>query len=210
MRSCRTAIFTVLLLSSNLFLSYGYAQETVIENTTISTSRTIDAPENLIFRNMQIQKPAAVSAMALRFFTLQPGVRIHNGAALSVRIKADTDGDGMPNAWESNNGFDPNTVDSNGDADGDGLSNLEEYRAGTDPRNADTDGDGMADGWEVRYGLDPTKDDANGDLDGDGVPNWLEYQKGTDPTNALDKPLYFKFQYDDNGNLKEMSRPVGQ
>jgi pectate lyase len=39
----------------------------------------------------------------------------------------DTDGDGMPDAWESLNGTDPNVVDWNGDLDGDGYLNIEEY-----------------------------------------------------------------------------------
>ncbi|GAA1827605.1 hypothetical protein GCM10009682_53590 [Luedemannella flava] len=39
----------------------------------------------------------------------------------------DTDRDGMPNAWESANGFNPNAADHNGDADGDGYRNIEEY-----------------------------------------------------------------------------------
>jgi hypothetical protein len=51
--------------------------------------------------------------------------------------QGDTDGDGMPNTWEVDNGFNPNSAaDAGQDADGDGISNLDEYRAGTDPRNA--------------------------------------------------------------------------
>ena len=50
---------------------------------------------------------------------------------------ADTDGDGMPDAWEIANGFNPNNPnDASQDADGDGFSNLQEYLAGTNPRNA--------------------------------------------------------------------------
>jgi hypothetical protein len=40
----------------------------------------------------------------------------------------DTDRDGMPDAFESSNGFNPNdAADRNGDSDGDGYTNLEEY-----------------------------------------------------------------------------------
>jgi hypothetical protein len=40
----------------------------------------------------------------------------------------DTDQDGMPNVWETANGFNPDDADDrNGDADGDGYTNLEEY-----------------------------------------------------------------------------------
>jgi hypothetical protein len=40
----------------------------------------------------------------------------------------DTDEDGMPNAWESANGLNPNdAADRNGDTDADGYTNLEEY-----------------------------------------------------------------------------------
>lgn len=44
------------------------------------------------------------------------------------------DNDGMDDAWELANGFDPtNPDDAAGDADADGISNLDESEAGTDP-----------------------------------------------------------------------------
>jgi len=45
----------------------------------------------------------------------------------------DSDGDGMPDAWETLNGTNPGVNDASSDPDGDGQSNLQEYLAGTDP-----------------------------------------------------------------------------
>jgi len=48
----------------------------------------------------------------------------------------DSDGDGLPNAWEETYGLDPfNPADAALDSDSDGLTNLEEYQAGTHPRD---------------------------------------------------------------------------
>jgi hypothetical protein len=55
----------------------------------------------------------------------------------TVRVLDDSDGDGLPDEWESAFGFNPmSTGDGTNDFDLDGLSNAAEYIAGTNPTNA--------------------------------------------------------------------------
>ena len=114
----------------------------------------------------------------------------------------DTDGDGMPDDFETAHEFDPfDPADAIHDLDVDGLTNLEEYRHGTDPNNPNTDGDGLTDGEEIHtYETDPANADSDGDgltdgdevkvyrtnplvgdTDGDGLSESDEVGRGTDP-----------------------------
>ena len=97
-------------------------------------------------------------------------------------LKADTDGDGMPDNYEVTYYFDPNNNDGGSDYDQDGLTNLQEYNLATDPTYRDTDSDGMDDGFEVTYLLNPLiAGDATSDTDGDGLNNLWEYKFKLNP-----------------------------
>ncbi len=109
---------------------------------------------------------------------------VASGAMLRAEMPVvDSDGDGMPDRWEQQNGLnylDPG--DATGDPDGDTLTNLEEFLAETNPNLADTDSDGLGDADEINvYGTDPTAADTDGDglADGDEVATY-----GTDPLLA--------------------------
>ncbi len=77
---------------------------------------------------------------------------------------ADTDGDDLPDAWETANGLTVGTNDASADPDGDGVTNLAEFLAGTNPKAIDTDGDGFSDGLEISLGSDPTNGGSVPDL----------------------------------------------
>jgi uncharacterized repeat protein (TIGR01451 family)/fimbrial isopeptide formation D2 family protein len=56
---------------------------------------------------------------------------------LDLPATTDTDGDGMPDAWESLVGTSVSLDDAGADPDGDGVSNLVEYQQGTHPRGTE-------------------------------------------------------------------------
>lgn len=58
-----------------------------------------------------------------------------------ANAQLDSDGDGMPDAWETQYGLNPyDATDAAFDSDGDGVSNLNEYLNGTDPTLYDGQG----------------------------------------------------------------------
>lgn len=97
----------------------------------------------------------------------------------------DTDRDGMPDAWESERGLNPNVADNNGDDDGDGYTNIEEYLSCLvgegdactfNPKidcHGDINGDAYLDECEVcvggNTGISPCYKDCNGVVDGTAV-----------------------------------------
>jgi hypothetical protein len=128
----------------------------------------------------------------------------NNGLVATLQVGSfaslDSDGDGMPDAWEIANGLNPyDPTDAALDPDNDGLTNLQEYQLGTNPHVADTDGDGLTDGQEVKLGTNPLVADTDGDglsdgqevalgtnplladTDGDGIPDGIEVKIGTNP-----------------------------
>lgn len=95
----------------------------------------------------------------------------------------DTDGDGMPDAYELSNGLNPDVNDANLDKDNDGLTNLQEYKLGTDPQNPDSDGDGLKDGVETNTGVwgsatNTGTNPLNADTDADGLSDGVESNTG--------------------------------
>ncbi|MEM7397170.1 MAG: hypothetical protein AAF492_33025, partial [Verrucomicrobiota bacterium] len=109
---------------------------------------------------------------------------------------ADTDGDGMADAWEIHFWGDLATANATSDFDGDGLTDAQEYilqsvptdAFSLDPNNlvndafVDSDMDGIINLEDLgNYGTDPN----NPDTDDDGLSDLDELSQDLDPRNSL-------------------------
>ncbi|MDD2235633.1 MAG: hypothetical protein PHG65_00310 [Kiritimatiellae bacterium] len=127
-------------------------------------------------------KNTALGADQTNFYYGDMGYALSGGFTMTTNDPADvrgvdwrgaddSDGDGMPDAWEMINHLDPFSAEgvngADGDPDVDTLRNLYEYWSDTNPRAADTDGNAVLDISE--------------DRDGDTVVNGIEQQLGSRP-----------------------------
>ena len=102
-------------------VQYWPSTVVVVNNTENGTGASLQRRNSLAFGNDPINWAAAAPT----------------AGAPSSSALADSDGDGIPDAWETQYGFNPNnSADAGLDPDNDTTSNLAEYVAGTNPTNA--------------------------------------------------------------------------
>jgi hypothetical protein len=87
----------------------------------------------LVITNFQASHAGNYTVVITNAAFHQPGVL---SPRATVTVAVDTDGDGIPDTYESTHGLNPNDpADAASDVDGDGFTALEEYLAGTDPED---------------------------------------------------------------------------
>ena len=104
----------------------------------------------------------------------------------------DTDGDGLPDAWEMLHFGDLDETGT-GDPDLDTYTNAAELTAGTDPADrlsnpGDLDSDGLPDAWEILHFGSTGAQDGEDDPDGDFADNASEQAAGSSPRDPLSWP----------------------
>jgi hypothetical protein len=186
-------------------ISAGHAAGTFI--TSVAVPIALSAGDTIQLQLLMANDQGAVG-------TATPNWEIDR---VAIELIADTDGDGMTDIYEVDNGLDPNDpADADTDLDSDGASNFDEFVNGTDPNDNDSDDDGLLDGVESNTGIfvgagdtgtDPLNADSDGDglsdgdevnthetdpldadSDGDGIGDGAEVALGTDPLDGGDGP----------------------
>ncbi len=114
---------------------------TTIWGSGANSTNWDEGQQYVVFRGVTVESNQPVVILAGHSVY---GYANFNGMQIVYKGPADTDHDGLPDAWERQYFGNLNQTAS-GDFDGDGLNNLREYQLSTNPTRTDTDYNGVSD-----------------------------------------------------------------
>ena len=223
--------FTSALIISNSVTYQAFGDHDIViqfksgaGDCTILYSNRISQPTQATIEIPATNITATLGANTIEIFRTGPNpAGIQNYLYIDyIQLRADagalldSDGDGLPLAWERDNYLDDNNpADAASDFDQDGLTALQEYNGGvnsSDPRRRDSDFDGLTDSQERLLDTDPNRADTDGDglsdfdevngvppsspllvdSDSDGFWDGVERRRGTNPADPASTPTRFR------------------
>ena len=206
-----------ILMSENETVNKLHNKGVIIDNQTVLIS-SINWNDNSILRNREM------------------GLILHSQEITAIYSVSwwddwnrlddttDSDGDGMPDKWEIENGlnrsrYSNNLMDNEGlaDNDGDGLGNLVEYSYGSNPLSMDTDGDCLYDSDEILWAsladVSASLAIQLADSDGDGTNDSeqfiganLEIQFGCSSENNQTNNTFVELDSDGDGVIDSLDQ----
>jgi hypothetical protein len=121
---------------------------TTVWGTAWNSTNWEEGQQYIVFHDVSVESNQVVTIHSKH--EVYDGNLVLNGMQIAFKGSADTDNDGLPDAWEMY-WFGNLNQNSTSDYDSDFITDRREYELSLDPTRTDTDGDGIPDGADSQF-----------------------------------------------------------